>query len=255
MVQTIIVIPCFDEADRLPVARFEEFVANAANTDFVLVNDGSTDATLELLRGLRARHPESFEVLDLQPNRGKAEAVRAGINTAIEREARYVGYLDADLAAPLEEIPNLVRVLDDNPRCEIVLGARVQLLGRRIGRSKLRHYLGRVFATVASETLGLPVYDTQCGAKLFRVGEVTKELFKEPFVSNWVFDVEIIARRIRAQQSAAGRTLPPTASVITELPLMQWIDVPGSKVRAFDFFRAIWEVWRIHRRYLSSRLR
>jgi glycosyltransferase involved in cell wall biosynthesis len=255
MTRTTIVVPCFEEAQRLPVADFAEFAASAPDVDFLLVNDGSADATLELLHGLRERHPESFEVIDLQPNRGKAEAVRAGMNAAIERGASYAGYLDADLATPLEEIPNLTRVLDEDARCEIVFGARVQLLGRRIERSRRRHYLGRVFATVASETLGLPVYDTQCGAKLFRVGELTRELFEEPFVSNWVFDVEIIARRIRAERTDAGRALPKAAEVITELPLMQWIDVAGSKVRLLDFPRAIWEIWRIRRRYLSNRSR
>jgi hypothetical protein len=175
------------------------------------------------------------------------------MNVAIERGAGYAGYLDADLAAPLAGIVNLARVLDDDPRCEIVFAARVQLLGRRIERRKLRHYLGRAFATMASETLGIPVYDTQCGAKLFRVGELTRQLFEEPFVSNWVFDVENIARRIRAEQCNAGRALPKASEVITELPLLQWVDVPGSKVRPFDLPRAIWELWRIHRSYLSGR--
>jgi hypothetical protein len=70
-----------------------------------------------------------------------------------------------------------------------------------------------------------------------------------------VFDVEIIARRIRAERTDAGRALPKAAEVITELPLMQWIDVAGSKVRLLDFPRAIWEIWRIRRRYLSNRSR
>lgn len=255
MTRTTIVVPCYDEAQRLPIAAFGEFAANTPDVAFLLVNDGSTDATLDLLCGLRDRHPERFEVLDLQPNRGKAEAVRAGMNAAIERGARYAGYLDADLATPLAEIANLARVLDDDPSCEIVFGARVQLLGRRIARSRRRHYLGRVFATVASETLGLPVYDTQCGAKLFRIGELTRELFAEPFISNWAFDIEIIARRMRAELTEAGRAHPETAEVITELPLFEWVDVPGSKVRPVDFFRAIWEIRRIHRHYLANRPR
>ncbi|HEY5656987.1 MAG TPA: glycosyltransferase [Myxococcota bacterium] len=255
MRRATIVVPCFDEARRLPVDRFEAYAATAPEIDFLFVDDGSTDGTLALLRDLRARCPERFEVLDLQPNRGKAGAVRAGVNAAIARGAPYVGYLDADLATPLEEIPSLMRALDEDPKCEMVFGARVQLLGRHIERSKLRHYVGRVFATLASEMLGLRVYDTQCGAKLFRVGELTRQLFGEPFVSNWAFDVEIVARRLRAERTDAGRALPATADVITELPLRQWTDVPGSKVRPSDFLRAIGELWRIRRRYLSGRRR
>ena len=71
MTRTTIVVPCFDEAHRLPVADFEAFAAETPNTDFLLVNDGSTDATLGLLRSLRASQAESFEVLDLQPNRAR----------------------------------------------------------------------------------------------------------------------------------------------------------------------------------------
>jgi dolichyl-phosphate beta-glucosyltransferase len=248
MPHTIIVIPCFDEAARLPVDAFADYVLEHDDTDFLFVNDGSRDDTLELLRGLERRAPERICVLDQQPNRGKAEAVRTGMNAAFTRDPDYAGYLDADLAAPLSEISRLRAVLEAKSGVEMVLGARVQLMGRRIVRSRLRHYLGRVFATVASETLGLAVYDTQCGAKLFRVGPVVRELFAEPFVGGWIFDVEILARRI-----AAGRTrvLPAAEDAIYELPLDTWVDVAGSKVSPFDFARAILAIWRIRVAYLQ----
>ena len=251
MAETIIVIPCFDEAERLRVDEFVEYVGTSADTDFIFVNDGSTDTTLDVLRELEARDPKRFAVIDQQPNRGKAEAVRRGMNAAFARGARYAGYFDADLAAPLREIARLRAVLERHPACEIVLGARVALLGREIRRSGPRHYLGRVFATLASESLGLPVYDTQCGAKLFRASATTRALFAEPFVTNWVFDVEIIARLIAAR---SGTSLPPARAVIYELPLDRWVDVAGSKVRPWDFLRATWEMWRIRRRYLSGRI-
>jgi glycosyltransferase involved in cell wall biosynthesis len=249
MAQTIIVIPCYDEAARLPVDRFFDYVHKTSEIDFLFVNDGSSDRTLDVLRGLEARAPDRLSVLDQQPNRGKAEAVRMGMNAAFERGARYAGYFDADLAAPLSELARLIRVLEQRSETEIVLGARVQLLGRRIERHKLRHYLGRVFATAASEVLHLPVYDTQCGAKLFRVSERTRPLFAEPFVASWVFDVEIIARLIA---DGRHRSLSPAEQVIYELPLDEWIDIAGSKVRAHDFLRAIWELWLIRRRYLAG---
>jgi glycosyltransferase involved in cell wall biosynthesis len=248
MSETIIVIPCYDEAGRLPADVFSDYVRKCNDVDFVFVNDGSGDATLDVLRELESSAPDRFLVLDQQPNRGKAEAVRIGMNEAFERGARYAGYFDADLSTPLDEIARLAAVLDSNRLIEMVFGARVQLLGRRIERHSWRHYLGRVFATAASETLDLPIYDTQCGAKLFRVTPTLHQLFAEPFLAGWFFDVEIVARRIALARS---RDLPPAAEVIYELPLMQWIDVPGSKLRPSDFARAFVEILRVHRRYLA----
>jgi dolichyl-phosphate beta-glucosyltransferase len=79
-----------------------------------------------------------------------------------------------------------------------------------------RHYLGRLFATVASQVLHLPVYDTQCGAKLFRVTDDARAIFAQPFSVNWTFDVEIIAR-VQALRPEAKR--PSGSNVIYELPL------------------------------------
>ncbi len=249
MAETTIVIPCFDEAERLPVDAFVDYVRTNSDADFLFVNDGSRDSTLDVLRQLEARDPTRFAVLDQQPNRGKAEAVRLGMNKAFECGVRYAGYFDADLAAPLSEISRLISVLDQRPACEIVLGARVQLLGRQIRRRKWRHYLGRVFATVASESLNLAVYDTQCGAKLFRASPGTQALFSEPFITTWIFDVEIIARLIAARR---GSDLAPAGDVIYELPLDTWIDVAGSKLGPADFLRSIWELWQLRRRYLAA---
>jgi dolichyl-phosphate beta-glucosyltransferase len=247
MASTIVVVPCFNEAERLPVAAFLAFAERASGIDFLFVNDGSTDATLEVLDKLRARAPERFSLLDQQPNRGKAEAVRLGMRTAFARHPDFAGYWDADLATPLEEIPAFIEVLERRPESLIVFGSRVRLLGRMIERRPFRHYLGRVFATVASLLLDLPVYDTQCGAKLFRNTPEMASLFEEPFCTNWVFDVELVARLIRTRRTAGGA--PPSASIY-ELPLRCWHDVAGSKVRGSDFVKAVAELARIRRRYL-----
>jgi hypothetical protein len=170
------------------------------------------------------------------------------MNQAFERGARYAGYFDADLSTPLEELSRLRSVLEKKKTVEMVFGSRVQLLGRAIQRRPLRHYLGRVFATVVSRTLDLAVYDTQCGAKLFRSGPETRRLFEDPFLSNWVFDVELIARWREGERT---RGLLPAEQIIYELPLDEWVDVAGSKVRPADFRRALLEIWRIRRRYLG----
>jgi dolichyl-phosphate beta-glucosyltransferase len=245
-----VVVPCFNEAGRLPVARFESGLAELADVELVFVDDGSTDGTVATLEALRAAAPDRVRVLRLPRNVGKGEAVRAGMLDALERGAQYVGYWDADLATPLTAIRTFREVLEAHPGLEMVFGARVQLLGRSIRRRALRHYLGRVFATVVSVMLRLAIYDTQCGAKLFRVTASLPDLFREPFLTRWVFDVEIIARLIRARR---GSNQPPVEAVIYEYPLDTWVDVPGSKVRGLDFVRALGGALRIYRHYLAPR--
>ncbi|MCS5637551.1 MAG: glycosyltransferase [Myxococcota bacterium] len=248
MPETILVIPCFNEAARLRVDTFSEYLQRDSETDLLFVDDGSRDGTGKILESLAAESGGRIAVISLPSNLGKAEAVRAGMNQAFGRGADYAGYFDADLATPLEELSRLRAVLEEKKTVEMVFGSRVQLLGRAIQRRPLRHYLGRVFATVVSETLDLAVYDTQCGAKLFRAGPEIRRLFEDPFVSNWVFDVELIARWREGERK---RGLLPAEQVIYELPLDEWVDVAGSKVRPSDFRRALLEIWRIRRRYLG----
>jgi hypothetical protein len=114
--------------------------------------------------------------------------------------------------------------------------------------NEARPYLGRVAATAISLTLGLQVHDTQCGAKPFRASPSCRALFEAPFVTGWIFDVEILARMIRAHRDRRG---PDPRSVVREVPLRAWRDVPGSKVGALDFFRAMRDLWRIRGRYLG----
>lgn len=244
--RTRVVVPCYNEAARLDLGAFRAFAAREPSVGFVFVNDGSRDATPALLRELEASDRDAFAVIDLPRNLGKAEAVRAGLIAAFGSSADFVGYWDADLATPLEEIPRFVEVLSRLPRIELVFGARVQLLGRSVRRSNVRHYLGRVFATAVSHVIGLPIYDTQCGAKLMRRTPELAALFETSFEVGWTFDVEILARLIRSRARGA---LPPAAEVVYELPLDHWQDVAGSKVRPVDFFVAFFEIAKIWYRY------
>jgi putative flippase GtrA len=240
-----IVVPCFNEESRLDRAAFNDFLEkNHAAVELLFVNDGSADKTLDVLRDLQRRFPQCVQVLDQQPNQGKAEAVRVGTLRALESGVDYAGYFDADLATPLDAIADFVYVLDRNPRVDFVIGARVALLGRTIERKARRHYLGRVFATAASVVLSLPVYDTQCGAKLLRSGPMIHRLFEQRFGSRWIFDVELIARYLTQIGKRDG---------IYELPLLSWRDVGESRLKPWDFVRAISEMADIYRAYFLGR--
>jgi len=241
-----IVIPCYNEAARLDVAAFRSFLGSNPPVALVLVNDGSTDATLSTLERLAGEYPDRVDVIDLRSNRGKAEAVRIGLLAACRR-APFVGFWDADLATPLQVIEQFASILASRAEIQWVIGSRVKLLGRHINRSETRHYLGRIFATGASVTLGLGVYDTQCGAKLFRATPLLQSLLADPFLTRWIFDVELLARLTRAARK--GRCLPPQ-EVIFEAPLDTWDDVAGSKVKPTDFLRSGLELVRIWWHYL-----
>lgn len=242
-VHLILVIPCYNEERRLPVDELRAFQPEGIRVELLFVDDGSTDGTLPLLESLRAENPERFSLLVLEQNSGKAEAVRRGLLAAMERQPDLAGFWDADLATPLGEIPGFIDVFNARSEIEMVFAARVRLLGRSISRNPRRHYVGRVGATLISSSLGLAVYDTQCGAKLFRVSDRMREIFAAPFLSRWIFDVEIIARLVRLRGRDAA------ARAIYELPITVWHDVKGSKVRSTDFLRALKDLWKIHRAY------
>ena len=244
--RTVLVVPCFDEEKRLDVGAFRSYRLEGHDVAFCFVNDGSRDGTLRVLESLRAEDPARFHVVDLQQNSGKAEAVRRGILAVLAMQPDFTGFWDADLATPLAELGSFLSVFETRPEIAMVFGARVRLLGRSISRRASRHYVGRFGATLISQSLGLAVYDTQCGAKLFRATNELREVFADPFLSRWIFDVEIIARFVKRW----GRDA--TAQAIYELPITTWHDVTGSKVKGRDFARALKDLWKIHRAYRNK---
>jgi glycosyltransferase involved in cell wall biosynthesis len=210
------------------------FVRRSDGVALLFVDDGSTDQTAARLAELSAQAPGRIGWLRLPTNQGKAGAVRAGVLAAMDG-ARFVGFWDADLSTPLEEIPRFVAFLEARPALAAAIGARVQLLGSHITRSTARHYLGRVFATAASIALRLAVYDTQCGAKLFRVSPLVRTAFAQPFHTRWIFDVEVLARLGEASHATGGL---PLEQLVVELPLDKWVNVGGSKLNPLAMVRA-----------------
>lgn len=243
----LLVVPCHNEASRLRPDAFLHFLASGCDTGLLFVDDGSTDATPAILADLAERGMGRIEVLTLPRNVGKAAAVQRGVLAALDQTPELVGYWDADLSTPLTALPEFLDVLKTHPEIDIVMGARVKLLGRDIRRRPVRHYLGRAFSTAASLTLSLGVYDTQCGAKVFRASPPVKRVFATPFEAQWIFDVEILSRYIAVTGMAECQ------SRVIELPLKTWTDVPGSKLRARHAIRAMWDLAVIWRRLSGVR--
>lgn len=233
-----LVVPCYNEAARLDVSAFDQALREMPWLQLCFVNDGSSDSTSTVLERMQASSPARVTVLSLPQNAGKAEAVRQGL-LAVSSDDTLCGFWDADLAAPMSELPALRALLVDSDRFEWAWGIRVRTLGRHIARRALRHYLGRVFATCASMMLGVPTYDTQCGAKLFRVSPLLRAVIAEPFGSRWIFDVELIDRA-QTLLLASGR--PGVEALVIEHPLSVWEHRGGSKVKPTDFLRALQEL-------------
>ena len=106
-----LVVPCFNEASRFPFEAFESWLGDHARARMIFVDDGSTDGTADVLDELRRVCEDRCTVVSLDSNRGKAEAVRTGLLAAAADGREFIGYWDADLATPLDSVPELLQVL------------------------------------------------------------------------------------------------------------------------------------------------
>lgn len=243
MPEICIVIPCFNEERRLTGDGILEFLHQHENVTICFVDDGSSDGTRARIDAIKDRAAKAVLALSLPVNSGKAEAVRRGVlHAASLNRFTLIGYWDADMSTPLEELTGLLRVFDRDSSCTLAMGSRMKRLGAIIERTPVRHYLGRVFSTAASILLNLPVYDSQCGAKVLRA-DLVEILFRDPFLTKWVFDVEILARL----RNHLGRE--SMLAVVTEVPLNAWTEMGESKLRFAHIAKVPMELLRIATHY------
>ena len=246
MQEVCVVVPCFNEAHRLRGAEFLAFIESHPSASLCFVDDGSADGTLTLLEQLRTRCPDRILVHHVATNGGKAEAVRAGVrHVTASCSWPIIGYWDADLSTPLDEVDRLLAALRDNPDCPLVMGSRVKRLGADIQRRLSRHILGRIFATLASSILGFAVYDSQCGAKLFRA-DAAPLFFDQPFLTRWLFDLEMLVRLRNVRGMAA-------VEQAREVPLARWQEVGGSKLALSEMIAVPLELLKIRTHYNARR--
>lgn len=213
------VIPAKDEEGRLgaSLVRLLAFIqAQPYESELIVVDDGSTDRTADIVREAERSAPPRVAVRLLQHevNRGKGAAVRTGVLAAT---GAYILYMDADLATPPEEAPKLIALLEAG--ADVAVGTRVQPGGfdMRASQPFYRRIGGRVFAIARRRLLLSQVEDTQCGFKGFR-REAAHEIYPRSRLDGWSFDTELlyIAQRLKLS--------------VKEVPV-QWRHMEGSRFK------------------------
>jgi len=241
-----VVVPCFNEADRLDVDVFAEFVCDTDDMELIFVDDGSTDATLHSAQAVSERAGSSVSVLRMNVNCGKAEAVRQGMRWAAQRDFSAIAFWDADLATPMGMISAFLDVLTKHSNVEVVWGTRLPLMGHTINRDAIRRQTGKLFSASAAAAVGVGIRDALCGAKMFRTGAMLDTILARPFSSRWIFDVEILARLDVLLKSTGGLSVQKT---LYEFPVDAWYEIPGSRLHITDFLRATVELTDLCLRY------
>jgi dolichyl-phosphate beta-glucosyltransferase len=184
-----VVIPAYNESARIP-ATLESVVAairgNQWPAEVIVVNDGSTDSTAQLVRDFALRSPE-VRLLENPGNRGKGYSVRAGLLSA---QGDIVMFTDADLSAPMDEAGRLFAAIANG--ADIAIGSRWLESGRQTRRQPLyRQIFGRCFNVVCRMVMQLPFADTQCGFKAF-TRTAAQTVSQLETIERWGFDPEIL---------------------------------------------------------------
>jgi len=217
MMSVSIIIPAYNEAERLPLtlrATADYFEARPEPFELLVVDDGSTDGTAQVVADFARQRPTlSIQCLGYGGNRGKGYAVRFGMLRA-NGDLRL--FCDADLATPAEEY-EIVRAAMEREGAPVGIGSRpLRASNLLVHQPWYREWLGRGF-NKAVQVLAVPgVADTQCGFKVF-TAEAATDVFSRCRLDGFAFDSEalFVARRL--------------GYAIVEVPI-RWSHVEGSKV-------------------------
>ncbi|WP_372974098.1 response regulator [Muriicola sp.] len=233
-----IVIPCYNEEERLSSAAFQQIATENLGYHLCFVNDGSTDNTLEVLNRLKEGNEDRISVYNCEENGGKAEAVRQGMqHLAKDKQFDYLGYLDADLSTDFRDFDELVRTLE-NSEFKIVSGSRISRMGANITKESARKIISKTINMIIQKILEMPFKDTQCGAKIMS-RDIVEPIFEDKFITRWLFDVEIFMR----MKGLYGKD--KAHKLICEQPLKRWIHADGSKLSMKDSVKIIGQLGHI----------
>jgi len=226
-------VPFYNEQNRPNVKEYVSSIAEISGLSLILVNDGSSDETLSLLKGFNA---PNIEIVDFPINQGKGEALRNAMREYLLRnEAEIVGYLDCDGAFPKSAVLTFMRTAIEKIQIEnfqVCIASRIALSGRKVVREAKRHYISRILITLIGFRFYFMPYDSQSGLKLFRVSKELKDSLKTPFRTKWLFDIELLSRLHHKFRE----------KLIWEEPIMAWSDKSGSHLRLCSFFSVLKDV-------------
>jgi len=242
-----VVIPCYNEEERLLSDEFLTYIDKNSGYHLCFVNDGSKDKTLDVLHELQKGREDFITVYNCEKNGGKAEAVRLGmLHMAKKEDLDYIGFLDADLSTDLADFDDLVKTIETSD-FKIVSGSRISRMGANITKESARKIISLTINFIIRKILSMDFKDTQCGAKIFHK-DVIGIAFKDKFVTQWIFDVEIFKRM------TIHFGLKKAKTMLCEQPLKRWIHADGSKLSMKDSVKIVGQLAQIAWVYRSKKL-
>lgn len=242
MYDFFIIIPCYNEFNRLDVDRFYNFSIQNRNYKLIFVDDGSTDKTLSIIKNL-SLNSQNISFISYKKNMGKAYAVRHGVLNVLENLNHgntYIGFLDADLSISTKEIDHLYK--------SVILNEQLSLIYYMKNKSEyyrgkyLRHFVSISIQKINKLLYQINIEDTQCGCKIFK-SEIASSIFKEKFNSKWLFDIEIFLRLIYFKDASFLEN--NTQGIKNNHIYLS----KKSKIKYFMFFQIIIDYFKIYIKY------
>lgn len=185
-----VIIPCYNEEKRFKRKEWRNYILSRSNFHFFFVDDGSTDNTSNILKK-NFHKTANAQIIELSNNVGKGPAIRSallGINMTLYD---YFAFIDSDLEIPLNQLDNLHKAMLDKPNSLVGLTYRKFKNNKSTAIRSLGSIIIRRLSTSIINS-SHKISDTQCGCKIFSTGII--EIFKDEFISKWLFDIEIILR-------------------------------------------------------------